>query len=252
MRTYVKPDFLLPICQARFSVMTFLTNIHQIGKKVPIIFVLVLNFFWTLISLVNSFYISTFPTWIFILQNGVLLGIMGGSNFAICTLSTAYVAMGTPIKKRASRFSLILVFALMGFVVGPLISGPLVARHLYLEIFASTVGLAFLTLILAIITLKRDPIDVISEESIIQLEETSSITKKVILSLQLQLSNFKDLFATSHHVRALVASITMFMLTTVGLICPLSMISTVYALGDPFDWSTSFRSYFFSGTLNVV
>ena len=75
-----------------------------IGKKPPIIFILALNFLWAATSLVNSIFISTFPTWMFIVQSGVLPGLMGGSNSTMCTLQMAYVAWRIPVEKRASRF----------------------------------------------------------------------------------------------------------------------------------------------------
>ena len=94
-----------------------------VGKKFAISTVLSINVVWCVIILFNTIFLTQFPSWLYVIANGLILGMNGGSTFTVNTFLTGYLSINTPPSKQAGRFGLLLGCGLIGLVSGPIVAG---------------------------------------------------------------------------------------------------------------------------------
>ena len=215
-----------------------------VGKKFAINTVLFVNIVWCIVILFNTIFLTGYPSWMYVLANGFILGVNGGSTFTVNNFLTGYLSISTPPSKQTGRFSLLLGFGLLGFVLGPVTSG-LVLRVTtkYWIIGALSVSLMFIAMIIGIFCLK--PIE--NKPGIAANVQQTGFFDSFVKAMKFQYHNTIDLFKYQSFLGKFLGANFMYMLGSVGLISPIVVLSQVYLLAAPFKWTTSSRGYFSTG-----
>ena len=211
-----------------------------VGKKFAIITVLSINAIWSTILLFNTIFLTHYPSWIYVLANGFILGLNGGSTFTVNNFLTGYLSITTPPSKQTGRFSLLLGCGLIGFVSGPIVCSLIMsATTKYWIIGVVATAMMASAIMIAIFCLQ--PLERPAGR------DGASFLEKFVDALKFQYQNSRDMFKYQPYIGKFLGANFMYMLSSVGLISPFVVISTVYLLAPPFKWSTSARGYFVAG-----
>ena len=215
-----------------------------VGKKFAIITLLFVNMIWCILLLSNTIFITGFHSWMYVIVCGFILGLNGGSTFTVNSFLIGYMSITTPPSKQTGKFSLILGCGLIGSVLGPVTSGLILrVTTKYWIIGLLSTSLMAITLTIGILCLKP-------------LENKSGIKANVrqngffvtfVEALKFQYHNTIDLFKYQSFLGKFIAANFMFILSSVGVISPITILVSVYLLADPFKWTTSSRAYLGSG-----
>ena len=216
-----------------------------VGKKFAINSVLFINVLWCISLCINTIFPTKYPSFIYVIVNGLLLGINGGSTFTVNTFLTGYLSITTPPSKQAGRFGLLLGCGLIGYVTGPIICGFIMSvTTKYWIIGMVSTSLMTSAWMLGIFCLKPLEIETATSDA-----QQRGFCEKFSVALKFQYQNTIDLFKYQSFLGKYLGANVMFMLSSVGLISPIVVLSTVYLLAPPFKWSTGPRSYFMAGKL---
>lgn len=213
-----------------------------VGQKFAINAILCVNVFWCAIYLVNTFFLTNFPSGMYIFANGFILGVAGGSTFTVNSFLNGYLSLTTPPSKQAARFSLLMGFSLIGYITGPVVSGIIMKVTLkfwILGVLSTCMMTAALLIgVFALKQIQDKPADEITDRN---------FCEKFTRALKRQYRNIIDLFRYQAYLGKYLSANLMFLLSSVALISPFVVISSVYLLADPFKWSISARSYLTAG-----
>ena len=214
-----------------------------VGKKFAINSVLFINVLWCIALCINTIFPTKYPSWIYVIANGFLLGINGGSTFTVNNFLTGYLSITTPPSKQAGRFGLLLGFGLIGYVTGPIVCGLIMSvTTKYWIIGMISTSLMLSALMIGIFCLKPLETETISSEA-----QKNGFCERFSTALKFQYQNTIDLFKYQSFLGKYLGANFMYMLSSVGLISPIVVLSNVYLLAPPFKWSTGPRSYFMAG-----
>ena len=213
-----------------------------VGKKVPILVIVFCQFIWSVTFLVNTIYVTAFPPFAYIFQQGVLLSFCGGSQVAITTYVIAYLSSTTPQEKQPSRFGIMFGIALLGLAMGPL--GGVLTVHFfkttYYQLGITCCALQVVSLVLAVFCIKN----VKDNENALP---HRNCAMSLLLAIKRLLHNAVDVFKRNRYLKYLILCIIMYMVAVGSMAAPLITLTTVYTLGKPFNWSLQHRLFFASG-----
>lgn len=224
-----------------------------VGKRFPVYVTLAINLCWSLITMANTYFLTSFRPNYYIFDNGFILGLSGGSFFTISTYLVGYLAITTPPQQQTQRFSTLMSVGLLGTTLGHLFAGLYLQfsnlKYAFFTLGSFSTGLVVIGLLLSIFCLRRvDPVTDL-ESSISQ---TRSLRGKAFIAFKHQYYNTIDMFRHQAYLGKFVMANFMYMLTIMGCVSPLIVITNVYLLAAPFKWSATSRSYLVAGLLTVT
>ena len=220
-----------------------------LGKKVPVLYIVGMTNLWALFTLVNCIFPYKIPLYYYLIQNGIVDGLCGGSPWTLTTFTVAYVTTITPPDKRAVRIGTMIAAGNMGTLSGPLVNGVILK---YSSLFIiSGIGsslVSFMALLITVFCLKN----VHNAEVNDNLTATDKVGDKFRLVIKFQFQTVKDICRRRAILPRLITSLIMYLLTTVALVISLNFVGTTYIRGAPFNWTNSQISFLGAGSLFAV
>ena len=220
-----------------------------LGKKAPILYIVALSNIWSLFILINCVFPHKIPLFYYLIQDGLINGLCGGSTWTINTFNIAYISTITHHQQRAARIGTLIAIGFMGTLLGPLISGVILQySELYIIPGIGSSVLSIIALLITIFCLKN----VHNAEVHEHLNALDSTVDKFWLVIRYQFDTLRDVCQRREILPRLVGSVVMYLLTVVGMATPLLFVITVYIRGAPFNWTNSQIAFLAAGTILVL
>ena len=214
-----------------------------VSKKLGIITILSINVTWCIILLFNTIFPTHYPSWIYVLANGVILSLAGGSALTVTSFLIGYLSITTPQSKQPGRFGLLMGCGLLGVFCGPGLFGIIakLTSQIWIVGVVAT-GLMISGLLAAIFGLK--PLETASEPE----SNETDFFEKFVNAMKFLYDNTIDLFKNNPTLGKFIRALLMHMFSSVGFSAQVAVVSSVYAVAAPFKWGSRERSFFIAGS----